>query len=336
MKVGLDQYALYPFPSLKGLQVLDFVRSLDLWGVQFVDIRELSPTLDKGQLAEVRAQADRQGLYLEVGVSCVNPLHPDGGLLRDGDGDLAAGLRSQLERIAEVSIGSRTVRCFVGGPGDRVGGRVPWSDQVEEAVAIAKRVAPALRDLRLKLAIENHADFSTDELIEVVSRIGPDVAGICLDTANAFNAVENPLEAARRAAPYTVATHLKDAILTFGDQGLVVSPRAVGQGLMPVGEILQVLHGANPALAISIEDYGMLLPVPVFEGAYLSSFARVSPVELAWLVEQARTCELAIAQGALASPAAVERTPWSVRAKERLAESARFVNGVVDQLGFRS
>src|ERR1700693_2426889 len=254
MKVGLDQYSLYHLPSLKGIQVLEFVRSLGMEGVQFVDIRELSPKMDKGQLWEVQAHAKQLGLYLEVGVSCINPRNADKNLLQDGDGDLIQGLRRHLERIADVSLGSRTVRFFIGGPGDRLRGGVPWRRRVEDSIAVAKSVAPLLRDLNWKLAIENHADVSTHEAVEIVSKIGADVAGICFDTGNAMNAIEEPLAAAKRVAPFAVATHLKDAILVFGDEGLVVSPRPVGQGILPVAEILQVLHIANPDIALSIED----------------------------------------------------------------------------------
>jgi sugar phosphate isomerase/epimerase len=269
-------------------------------------------------------------------VSCINPYKADQNLLQDGNGDLAQGLRRHLEMISDVSIGSRAVRFFIGGPGDRMRGGVPWRQQIDDTIVVAKSVAPILRDLNLKLALENHADVSTHEAIEIVSKIGADVSGICFDTGNTMVAIEEPLAATKRAAPFAVATHLKDGILAFGDDGLVLSPRPVGQGILPVAEILQVLYNANPNVALSIEDYGMLLAVPIFDSEYVSSFAEVSPLELAQLVRLAWACQQSISEGNLASPAAVERVPWSVRAKQRLEDSARFVSAVVDQLNFRS
>lgn len=336
MKVGLDQNSLYHLPSFKGIRLLEFAQSFRLEGVQFLDIREVSPQMDKGQLREVRAHAKQHGLYLVVGVPSINPHTTDKSLLQDGDGDLMQGLRHHLELIADVSLGSRTVRCYVGGPGDRLRGGVPWRQQIQDTIAVAKSVAPMLRDLDLKLAFENHADISTREAIEIVSKIGAEVAGICFDTGNTMTTIEEPLAAAERAAPFVVATHLKDGILVFGDDGLVLSPRPVGQGLLPVAEILQALYKANPNIEISIEDYGMLLPVQIFNGDYVSSFTEASPVELAQLVRLTRACEQSISEGILQSPAAMERVPWSVRAQQRLEESARFVNAVVDQLNFRS
>jgi sugar phosphate isomerase/epimerase len=336
LKVGLDQNSLNHLPGLKGIQILELARSLGLEGVQFLDICEVSPRIDRRQLQEVYAHAKQHGMYLEVGLLCINPHQPHKKLLEDGGGDLLKGLRRHLEMIAEVSLGSRSVRCYIGGPGDRLRGRIPWRQQIDDTITVAKGVAPLLRDLSLKLAIENHADLSTYELLEIVSKIGSDVAGICLDTGNTMVAMEEPLAATKRAAPFTVATHLKDAIIVFGDDGLVLSPRSVGQGVLPVAEIIQVLNSANPNIALSIEDYGMLLSVELFNDEYVSSFAEVSPNELAHLVRLARASEQSISEGIVASPLAVERIPWSVRAKERLDASARFVNVVIDQLNFRS
>jgi len=37
-----------------------------------------------------------------------------------------------------------------------VRGKVPWRHQIEDTIEGAKGVAPTLRDLKLKLASENH------------------------------------------------------------------------------------------------------------------------------------------------------------------------------------
>jgi 3-oxoisoapionate decarboxylase len=336
VKVGLDQYSLHHLPSLKGIRILEYARSLELEGVQFEDIREVSPQMDKGQLLEAQAHAKQHGLYLEVGVPCINPHKANKNLLQDGDGDLAKGLRRHLELIADVSVGSRTVRFFIGNPGDRPRGGLPSRQQIDDTIAVAKSVAPILRDLDLKLALENHADISTREAVEIVSKIGADVTGICLDTGNTMITIEEPLAATKRAAPFAVATHLKDGILVFGDDGLVLSPRPVGQGILPVAELLQILYSANPNIALSIEDYGAFHPVEIYNEEYVSSFAETSALELAQLVGLAWACEQSISGGTLASLAAVERVPWSVCAKQRLEQSAHFVNDLVDQLSFRS
>jgi sugar phosphate isomerase/epimerase len=337
VKVGLDNNSLYHLTSLNGIRVLEFARSLGLEGVQFVHLRQVSPQLDKGQLLEAQAHAKQHGQYLVVGVPSINPHRVDKNLLQDGDGDLAKGLRRHLELISDISLGSRTVRFFIAEPGDRPrGGLSSWQQEVDDTIAVAKSIAPILRDLDLKLAIENHTDISTREAVEIVSKIGPDVTGILLDFGNTMVTFEEPLAATKRVAPYAVATHLKDGILVFGDDGLILSPRPAGQGILPVAEMLQVLYAANPNIEFSIEDYGMLIPAEIYNEEYVLSFAETSTLELAQLVRLAWACEQSISEGNLESPAAVERVPWSVRAKQRLEQSAHFVNDLVDQLNFRS
>ena len=88
---------------------------------------------------------------------------------------------------------------------------------------------------------------NSGELVRLVEDVGPDIAGICVDTANVLCHSEDPLLAARRAAPYTHLTHTKDAILYLSDPGhpkepewpavdfIVSNPPFLGDKLMRSG-----------------------------------------------------------------------------------------------------
>lgn len=58
------------------------------------------------------------------------------------------------------------------------------------------------------LAIENHGDYYTRDLVELCQRV--EGLGIFLDTGNCFLVGEEPGPACRLAAPHTFGTHLKD------------------------------------------------------------------------------------------------------------------------------
>ena len=60
---------------------------------------DLSPTLDPGQLKEVKAHADSQGLFLDAGVGWMNPFdtaeRPD--IRKFGDGDYRLAVEKMLK-----------------------------------------------------------------------------------------------------------------------------------------------------------------------------------------------------------------------------------------------
>lgn len=329
MKVGLDQYSIHHRDDLTGIQLLDLVREFGLEGIQFGSIHQVSPTLDGGEIGEVAGHARASNLYLEVGIPCPNPHLANPAALRDGNGDLQEGLRRHLEAIAEATVGSRAVRCFVGGPGDRHTRSVPWSQQVADTVGVARDLSPTLRDLDLRLAFENHADATVDELIRVVDDLGPDVAGICLDTGNLPITLDDPLAAATRAAPYTIATHLKDGVVTFADDGLAFNARPCGQGVLPLEDIIRELVRANPDLTLSIEDHDRLFPIPIFRDEYLATFPDLTAIGLAHAVRTAWACSQRIAAGTMPDPVTVEAVPWPERADRRIREGGAYVRGLV-------
>ena len=73
MRVGVDGRKI-PHAKERGpLRSLDHAVELGMDGVFFRTILEMSPTLDSGELREIRAHADELGLYLETGLGKVNP-----------------------------------------------------------------------------------------------------------------------------------------------------------------------------------------------------------------------------------------------------------------------
>lgn len=331
MKIGLDQWTLHHLTEMPARETLDLLRSNELQGMQFLSLHNLSPSLDRGELAEIRQHADEQDMYIEVGVPRVNPHGRTE--YRTGTGseteELRVGLRHHLELIASTTLGSRAVRCFLGGPGDRLGNSVPWPQQISDTIDFLTDFIPVLRDLDLKLAFENHADTTTSEILGIIDRLGPGVAGFCLDTGNFVITLEDPLEAVRRAAPYTIATHFKDGIVVWADDGIAFNARPIGEGILPIGEIVRNLAEHNPDLMLSIEDHEGLFAIPMFTDDYIQTFPQLSAPELAHVVRLTANCEAQIAGGTLVSPAEIESVPWEERALPRIERGVKFLRPLV-------
>ena len=189
--------------------------------------------------------------------------------------ELAQELVPHVEAVAALSC--RHARVFVGNRHDRFRADNPWSSQIEATIEVIDRLTPALKNLGIRLAIETHADLTGDELIALLGRIDPDVAGVTLDTGNIVMRLDDPVELARRLAPYVVATHVKDAVLAFTPRGLCWQARPVGSGILPLPDILAVLLRQNPAVTLSIELHPRTYDLPIHDDKWLSYFPGLRP-----------------------------------------------------------
>ena len=74
-----------------------------------------------------------------------------------------------------------------------------WHEMVAHARATLVREAPRAADAGLVLAIEDHQDFGSEELVTMAEEAGENV-GVVLDTGNPFAVGEDPVAFTRRAA----------------------------------------------------------------------------------------------------------------------------------------
>jgi sugar phosphate isomerase/epimerase len=273
MKIGVDGRKIPGAADRTPVEILDHAKSLGMEGVYFRTVLDITPTLDLGVLRELRAHADAEGLYLQMGTAKVNPYAaaeaPEVRAL--GDGDYTRGMLKMIQACREgADCGELWVACGSyksGLPGyysiDRFRTDAPWPDQLAAIEKFLHLLAPAARDLDCHLNMETHEEITTTEVVRLVEAVGPDVMGITFDTANVLVRGEEPVAAARRVAPYVRATHLRDSVLAIKDYGLARSFSPCGIGVMDWEGIMAALHEHNPDLWASIEPAGPTLQVPI-------------------------------------------------------------------------
>jgi sugar phosphate isomerase/epimerase len=357
VKVGLDIYTLHAQqPTAR--EALQFVLDRKLHGIQFGNPRQISPTLDEGELREIAQEFERHDLYLELGLPSVNPhgaaalAHEAGG---GGGGDHLAGLTEAM-RAAAVT-GARVLRTVVGWEKDRYSPSVPWAQQLADVTAVLRHLAPLAREQGQRIGLESHCDITSHEMLRIIEAVGEDVIGVCLDTGNLPTRMDEPIAATRRVAPYVLCTHTKDALLFTTERSLPaaeadrvdwtrarvtdgrgngVDPRAVppaigwqsrpcGQGSVPFPEVIDILARHTPDLAFSIEDHGGIQTMPIYEPDWLGSYPDLTTHELAQLVRLAHEGDRRIAAGEVPSPFAAEATPWPERSHRQIDQSAAYL-----------
>ncbi|SMG58080.1 Sugar phosphate isomerase/epimerase [Paraburkholderia susongensis] len=263
MRLGIDGKKMPEARKWGAVGILERARELGMAGVFFRTVLDMSPSLDLGYLREVRARADALGMYLETGVGKVNPYAlPETPEVREvGNGDVLHGFRRMMEVCAAIECRELWVAmanyktAFVGKYStDRFRTDVAWHEQLAATEKLLKKLAPIARDLGVHLNIETHEEATTFEIVRLVEAVGPDAIGIVFDSANVLQRTEHPVFAARRVAPYVRQTHIKDALVASGPEGVRYQTRPCGGGSVDFAAILPLLTAHNPDLNLSIEN----------------------------------------------------------------------------------
>jgi len=308
MRVGVDGRKIPRAAEYGPIKSFDHARELGMEGLFFRTVLEMSPSLDHGEMREIKAHADELGMYLESGLGKVNPYaSPEAPELRAaGDGDILLGFRRMMEAcraadITEVWIGTANYKSQYTGylAYDRFRTDVTWQEQLRASEAFLQKLAPIARDLGIHMNMETHEEITTFEVVRLVEAVGPEAMGVTFDVANVTHRGEDPVAAAQRVAPYVRQTHLKDMALVFAEDGVLRQMRPCGQGVVDYDTILPLLYRHNPGLHLTIENasqHGRGL-IQLWDPVWMASHPDLTPAELAQYVRLVKQCETRIAVG---------------------------------------
>ncbi len=161
----------------------------------------------------------------------------------------------QFERcVSDIRTMARAGARFVAAVNDKPDSlnhftRDPSIDeQIERAIANFKSLLPVCEEVGLRLAFENHLDYRISEVVQVVEGVDSPRLGINFDTGNPVAVIEDPLVAARAAAPYAINAHLKDFRIqpatSTGEPRIFWTP--LGRGDAPIAEMVAILAKEAP------------------------------------------------------------------------------------------
>jgi sugar phosphate isomerase/epimerase len=126
-----------------------------------------------------------------------------------------------------------------------------WPAMVAHARETLSREARRAAAAGVTIAIEDHQDFGSEELVAMAEEAGENV-GVVFDTGNSFAVGEDPVAFARRAAHRIRHVHLKDYRAQFTSEGYRLVRCPIGDGAVPFDELLSELP-ADVTLTASIE-----------------------------------------------------------------------------------
>ncbi|MDE0044244.1 MAG: sugar phosphate isomerase/epimerase [bacterium] len=198
---------------------------------------------DVATVEEFGAHMRAAGLIFNGGLTANWAATPD-----EWDRDYRERAIEHVELNARSGATIATVTHLMAGVHNHFSTDPPIDEQIERAIRNFSTVLPACRQHGVTLAFENHMDYRLSEVVAIVEALDSDFARITLDTANPFLVLEDPLEGACLAAPYTVAVHLKDftvhPLTETWEPELHWAP--VGRGDSPIAQILDLLQAQAP------------------------------------------------------------------------------------------
>ena len=264
MKVGIDSYCFhrffgevypqqrYPERSMTLEDFIEGARSLAVDGVSLESC--FFPSVEASYLADIRAMLDAYHLDRVYAWG-----HPDG--LEGGTNE--AAYNEMLRSFNHAQALGATVMRVVGS--SLRFRNEPHGPQLERLAQMFRKAVLVAEAYGIRLAVENHIDFTGQEMLSLLRSVDSPFLGINFDTGNFVRLLDDPVQAMDALAPYTYATHIKDLKLQRGvpaNEWYFFSSAPVGDGVVDNAKLIEKLWraGFDGILAVETDflhpDYG--------------------------------------------------------------------------------
>jgi sugar phosphate isomerase/epimerase len=150
--------------------------------------------------------------------------------------------------------GARVVRAQLSNilEGARAGMPGGWQAHFSEIRRRIVELGPLLAEYDLTLALENHQDATSDDLLALCDAGGEHV-GITFDVVNPLAVGEEPFAFARKIGPWIRNVHIKDYQIYPTASGYRLVRAAIGQGVIDWAAMRALLREVAPAATQHIE-----------------------------------------------------------------------------------
>ncbi len=258
-------------PPRTAIEFLDHAYAAGGGGVQAA-----LASLEPEYLRRVRKRVEELGMYLEV---LADPPR---------DEDLP---RFEATVKAAREAGAQCIRtaCLIGRRYETFETLDQWkafNADFRPRIARAARIA---EKLRFPVGVENHKDWTIDEMEPMLKELGSEYLGVCLDFGNNMALLDDPDELVNRLAPFVINTHIKDMGLQEYEDGFLLAEVPLGQGLLNLKRIVEVLRKARPRINFSLDVYVRNpLKIPCLTDKYWVTFPGRNGIFLARALSMVR------------------------------------------------
>jgi 3-oxoisoapionate decarboxylase len=254
--MGVCQYSFSLSPHTKSAyDFLEYCHSLGAGGVQ-IGLDSLEPQyLDK-----LRRRTAELGMYLEIIVS-----------LPQSDG--AAEFERHVDAAQQAGAVCLRSACLNGRRYENFKSLNEWKNFVTKSHQRLGLAVPVLEKHRMPLGLENHKDWTADEMVALMQRHNSEFLGVCLDTGNNMSLLDDPMDAVTKLAPFAVSTHFKNMAVKEYPDGFLLSEVPLGQGILELDQVVATIRKARPQARFNLEMITRdPLKIPCLTDAYWVTF----------------------------------------------------------------
>ncbi|MCI0642371.1 MAG: sugar phosphate isomerase/epimerase [Gemmataceae bacterium] len=196
---------------------------------------------DKDYIGRVRAFLEKHAMYLEGSIR----LPRDQKDAERFDAEVRTARECGATILRTVLLSGRRYEVFKAADDFR-----QFEERSRQSLTLAR---PIVEKHKVLLAIENHKDWRSDELIRLLRWLKSPSFGVCLDTGNSIALLETPQETLEALAPHTFTTHIKDMGVEEYADGFLLSEVPLGTGFLDLAAIFRRTRQARPEIRFNLE-----------------------------------------------------------------------------------
>ena len=194
----------------------------------------------RGDLKKIRDRAGQTGMYIEAMVSL--PHASD-----------TSGFEAALKNAQAVGAVALRSACLPTRRYETFSTFAAWQQFVSASHKSIETALPILDRYKIPLGLENHKDWTADEMSALLSQYSSEYLGVCLDFGNNISLLDDPMYVIEKLVPYVVTTHVKNIAVEPCDDGFLLSEVVLNDGLLDLRRITSLIHQSRPRARFSLE-----------------------------------------------------------------------------------
>jgi sugar phosphate isomerase/epimerase len=271
MKLGIASTSyLGVWKPKNTLQFLEHCYALGAAGIQagvHGDIAGEATT--RADIPPIRKRAEECNMFIEAMV----PLPT---------GSDTAAFEQALKDARDVGAVALRAACLGTRRYESFPNRSAWDQHDFQSRQSIEAALPLLEKYKIPLGLENHKDWTVEEMVAILQKYSSEYFGACLDFGNNIALLDNPMEAIEKFAPFTITTHFKNMAVDTSPDGFLLSEVLLGDGYLDLPRAIALVQNARPKANWLLEMITRdPLIVPCLTDKYWTAFPHVNGIELA-------------------------------------------------------